>query len=159
MAVPSKHSDKLIFVIKPSQWINFGWLLIAVLFAFIIKLWLNISLGWAAIPFTIWLWKCVVTSCWQFQCHEKTITERKGVFSMTKIEIHYFRIKSIRIDKPFLFRLVGLSNIDLITSDPLIPVLRLYAISNSESMRKYIKEMTDYWRKNSGVKESDIHIL
>ena len=145
----ARETDKLEFIIKPSQWVNIFWFIVTVASAFYIH-------EWAVIPGIIWLGKWLIINCWEFQFHERTIIERKGVFSVSTREIHYYRIKSVRVEEPFFYRFVGLSSIDIITSDPMIPIMRLYAIGNMDEIRNYVKEMTTYWRKAQGVKEYDL---
>ena len=149
MKIANNETDNLEFIIKPSQWVNVFWFIVTGVSVFYLR-------EWAVIPAVIWLGKWLVINCWEYQFHEKTITERKGVFSVSTREIHYYRIKSVRVEEPFFYRFVGLSSIDIITSDPLIPVLRLYAVGNMEEIRTYVKDMTAYWRKVQGVKEYDL---
>ena len=144
-----RETDNLKFIIKPSHWVNIFWFIVTVASAFYIY-------EWAVIPGIIWFGKWLVITCWEYQFHERTITERKGVFSVSTREIHYYRIKSVRVEEPFFYRFVGLCSIDIITSDPLIPVLRLYAIGNMERIRSYVKDMTTYWRNAMEVKEYDL---
>jgi membrane protein YdbS with pleckstrin-like domain len=99
----------------------------------------------------------LIITCWRYDFNERTISERKGVFNVSTREIHYFRIKSIRVEEPFLYRFVGLKTYNLVTSDPLIPIFRIYAISDDGSLRDYLKKKATYWRKEMGVKETDFH--
>lgn len=140
-------TDKTIFIIRPSQWANFGWFLFAVIGCILI------------IPLLLGLWNFFVIKYWEYQFGERTITERKGVLSVEKTEIHYFRIKSIKVEQPFFLRIVGLSNIVIITSDPGRHNFQLYAIGNGDKIRDYIKEMTYFWRKKLNVSEHDIFNL
>ena len=143
----NRGTDKFEFDIQPSQWVNIGWLIFA------------IACYWLYFPLVLLLWYYAVVYFWHYEFRERTIAERKGVFSTDKVEIHYFRIKSIKIEKPFLMRLVGLSNILIITSDPFRPVLRLYAIHNGEEIRERIKDYTYHWRKSQKVNEYDLFNL
>lgn len=150
-------TDELIFVVKPSQLVNIWWLLlflILITFGFIIEMyWFGTITG------IIWFSKWLIVKCWSFRFHEKTIAERKGVFSVVTREIHYFRVKSVRHHEPFLLRIFGLSNVVLVTSDPWIPVFRVYAIRDGKEMVKSIKETVSIWRRERTVKEQDIHPL
>ena len=96
-----------------------------------------------------WLWKFAVIECWIFIFDEnsETIVERKGVFYVRKVEIQYFRIKSIRVMKPLWQRIFGLSTVQIITSEPFKPFLTVYAISNGEEIARHCKEMAVYWRQ------------
>jgi uncharacterized membrane protein YdbT with pleckstrin-like domain len=142
--------------LKPSQWVNIIWFLLAMAGGYEI---IDTESYLFGIPIIIWIWRFAVIECWRYTFDEnsETIVERKGVLSTTTVEIQYFRIKSIRILKPFFLRIFGLSTVEVITSEPFMPYLRLYAITNGDSWAKYIKEMAAYWRRQKGVKETDFH--
>ena len=148
--------EKVNVTIGPSQWVNILWFLLAAGSGIELAETQNILF---VIPIIIWLWKYLAIECWQYHMNEdtETLLERKGVFSVQKVEIQYFRIKSIRILKPFFMRLFGLSIVEVITSEPFKPYLRLYAIPNGEYWAQYLKEMAKYWRLQKGVKETDFH--
>ena len=148
-----RDTDKLEFVIQPSQLVNLGWLIIAVVAYFYIS---PLSKLWWFFPI-IYVYYYLIIKNWKYEFRERTIGQRKGVFSYNKIELHYFRIKSIKIERPFLMRLVGLSNLILLTSDPFCPILTLYAIENGEEMRERIKDYTYHWRKEQNITEYDVH--
>jgi len=156
--IEETDSDELQFIIQPSQLVNIWWLLLTFL---VIVLVLNSEAPFwpIVIPGFIWFCKWLIVKCWSFQFHEKTIAERKGVFSVLTREIHYFRVKSIRHEEPFFLRIFGLSNVVLITSDPLIPVLRLYGVQHGKQVKNEIKELISIWRRERTVKEQDIHPL
>jgi membrane protein YdbS with pleckstrin-like domain len=150
-------SDNLKFVIKPSQFVNIGWFL---LFAGGIYISLTVRNPWWCVGSgVLWFAKWLIIKCWSFRFHEKTIAERKGVFSVLTREIHYFRIKSVRWEQPFWLRIFGLSNVVLVTSDPLIPMLRVYATYGGEDLKDRIKAQVTKLRRESTVKEQDIHPL
>lgn len=152
------HTDELRRTVDPSQLVNIWWLLWTMAVLVIAKQY-GTPYSLAIIPGFIYICKRIIIACWEFRFHEKTIAERKGVFSVHTREIHYSRIKSIRLDEPFLLRIFGLSSILLITSDPYIRVLRIYAVYNGEEMVDYIKQRISIWRQNRGVGEHDIHPL
>ena len=150
-------TDEIQFIIKPSQLVNIGWVLLflgGIILSFKFQNpWLCVGSG------VLWFAKWLIIKCWSFDFHEKTIAERKGVFSILTREIHFFRIKSVRFEQPFFLRIFGLSNVILVTSDPLIPILRLYAVQGGENIKEYIKEQVSIWRRERTVKEQDIHPL
>ena len=140
---------KIQFILKPSQFVNIGWFLAAAGTAFITPA-IGIFFG------VIWLWNCLVIAFHEFQFAERTITEKQGVLNIRIREVHYYRIKSIRMEEPLLYRLVGISRIELITSDPLIPAISIFAIDKGDEVRNYLKEMTVLRRQEQGVKEYDL---
>jgi len=142
--------------LKPSQWVNILWFIIA---------WAAVIFGiglyqyWMLI-FTIpWIWKALELEFWRFQIDNETdsIIERKGVFSVKTVEVKYFRIKSVRIMKPFFLRIFGLSTVEIVTSEPFQPYLRVYAIRNGDEWVQFFKENAIYWRDELGVRETDFH--
>ncbi|HOG38277.1 MAG TPA: PH domain-containing protein [bacterium] len=142
--------------VKPSQWANILWFILAIIgagqFSYTGQYFYLLLVIW-------WLWKFAVIECWVFIFDEnsETIVERKGVFYVRKVEIQYFRIKSIRVMKPLWQRIFGLSTVQIITSEPFKPFLTVYAISNGEEIARHCKEMAVYWRQQKGVKETDFH--
>lgn len=144
-------TDETLFVEKPSQWVNIFWLTMAV-GSFVTE-----SVLVVIIAMSIWLWQYLVIECWHYRFGEKTITEKKGVLSHEIVEVHYSRIKSIKVEKPLLYRLVGLSRILIISSEPYKPELRLFALKDGEEYKRYIKGQVENWRNNTGVKETDFH--
>ncbi len=107
----------------------------------------------------IWFSNWLIITCWSFRFREKTISERKGVFSVVTREIHYYRIKSVRHHEPFFLRIFGLSNVILVTSDPFTPIFEIHAIRGGDELVQSIKEETSIWRRERTVKEQDIHPL
>lgn len=150
-------TDALVGIIKPSQLVNIGWLL---LFLGSVAIGVYFQMYWmGTISGIIWFSKWLIVKCWSFRFHEKTIAERKGVFSVITKEIHYFRVKSVRWHQPFWLRIFGLSNVVLVTSDPLIPILRIYGVRNGNDLVKSVKEEVSRWRRERTVNEHDIHPL
>jgi len=161
--------SKINVLLKPSQWVNLPWLLCAIVSAYLLFITAGIDeygniipsqINWLfVIPIIWWFWKYLTISCWSFYMNEDsaTIIEKKGVFSVTNVEIQYFRIKSVQVWKPFLLRIFGLSSVQIITSEPFKPFLLLYAITNGEGWAHYCREMANYWRNKKGVKETDFH--
>jgi membrane protein YdbS with pleckstrin-like domain len=152
-------SDNLEFTQKPSQWTTFVWIIlvsITIIVSVVYSIpFLSIVSGVFAVG---WICNRILISCWKYDFNERTVSERKGVFNVHTREIHYFRIKSIRVEQPFFFRMVGLSTYNVITSDPLIPIFRIYAIEDNGSViRDYLKKKAIYWRNEMGVKETDFH--
>jgi uncharacterized membrane protein YdbT with pleckstrin-like domain len=155
-------------LLKPSQWVNFPWFIIAAGSGY---LFFSTSIDeyglfdvtqahWIfVVPIIWWLWKYLVINCWNFYMDERseTIIEKKGIFSVTTIKIQYFRIKSIQVWQPFFLRIFGLSTVQIITSEPFKPLLLLYAIRDGESWSQYCLDMAKYWRTQKGVKETDFH--
>lgn len=144
--------------IWPSIWVAFPWLLVALAFTTILTRWLG-AWGWI-IPLAFYLYKGLeLVFCHSYTFNDNTgiITERKGVFSVHKVEVHYFRIKSVQVKKPFFMRLVGIANVEVITSEPFKPFLRFYGIRQADEWAKFLQNAAEWWRNENGVKETDFH--
>jgi membrane protein YdbS with pleckstrin-like domain len=94
---------------------------------------------------------------WSYDFNERTIVETKGILNVTRTEIHYYRVKSIRIEEPLVMRILGLSNVYIKTSDPYQPELKLYAVPNGTQLRNQLRVDTDMRRKEEGVREYDLY--
>ena len=132
---------------KPSQWLNFGWVLLT-LVGFIIP-----PVG--IVFLTILVWKMLVIHFWRWDITLDSLMEVKGVLNVTTDEVQLFRVKDIRLYEPFFYRLVGLSKLYIITSDQYRPVIVLDGIRDGKSKREMFKNMALKHRKNQGVREFD----
>lgn len=139
----SHYSDNLEVEITPSQWTNFAWFIAgAGLFIFVV-------------PPIIAIGKYLEVLFWKYQFREQTIIERKGIFSVTRTELHYYRVKSIVIEEPFWMRFFNLGNITIISSDPYQSVLRLWAVPQPLELKEAIRERVHFMRKKENVREFD----
>lgn len=167
--------------LRPSQWVNILWFLIAVFCVYQIivinseiteyssydeydlydyeSLSINPFTWFYLIGVLWWFWRFLVIRCWSFYMDEDSeiIVEKRGVLSRRITQIQYFRIKSVQVWQPFFLRIFGLSSVQIITSEPFKPVLIIYAIKDGEAWSLYCKEMAKYWREVKGVKETDFH--
>jgi len=141
------YSDKLIKTISPSQIINVGWIVLGIL------------LMKTIIGPVVALIKILDVYFWRYEFRERTIIERRGILSVTRREVHYYRIKSIKIDEPLWMRIFDLAKVSIITSDPYKPEIVLYAVPDGIDLREELRTTTDQWRKIEGVKEFDLHNL
>lgn len=135
------------FSIKPSQWINIGWILFGII---------GLPL---VIPTLIAIYMVAHVYCWSYEFYDDQIIIQKGVFNVTRTELNVHRIKSVRLQQPFLYRLVDLSTIELVSSDPLNPYTQIVAIPMGEVFVESIQEQIIITKEAKGIKESDIHIL
>jgi len=141
------YSDTTHRVLRPSQWVNFPFFVLGVVFFFT---WLFPILA---------LVKWLEIYCWKYEFGERTIVQKKGILSVTITEISYYRIKSIKIYEPFWMRFFGLSNVTILTSDPYQRELLLYAVPNGKEIRSLLRSTTHKRRREEGVKEFDMFSL
>lgn len=141
----STYQDDIVFTTKPSHWMNaplyVGCLAVALVFP---------------LSLVLLIYKMIEISCWKFEFRAHTIVEKKGVFNIQQTENHYFRIKSVSLEKPLLYRLVGLAILKIETSDYAKPQLILNGIANAENIHRFIKQKTHEGRKTEKVREFDL---
>jgi uncharacterized membrane protein YdbT with pleckstrin-like domain len=137
-------SEKEIWNGNPSQWINFSSYL----------LWL-LPFGWLGLGIVISLWKYLTVKTWRFRITNERIIDEKGVLSRVTNELELFRVKDITLQQPFWLRLVGLSNIQMITSDRSNPLFIIPGVKNGKKLREELRSVIDKRRTEKGVIERD----
>ena len=80
---------------------------------------------------------------------------QKGILTRTTDEIELYRVKDIRLVEPFLQRLVGLSVIEITSSDRTNPNLSLAGIKNGDVLRNNLRNQVERLRTNKNVREVD----
>ena len=135
--------------VSPSNFINIGWALIIPISSY-----MNPFLG--ILTLFIFIYKMIEVNCWKYEFYDDVVVEKKGVFTVTREEVYYSRIKSIMVEEPFLMRLVGLQVIHVITSEQFKPKFTFYAIEGGEHVKKLLDKLVLMSRKNSGIRELDI---
>ena len=143
--------DNLLFSMSPSLYTIIGYVITS-LFLFG-----NFGGNVVSIIFLVFtLYKIIYVLTWKYDFHKNTIRESNGVFSVTQQEIHYFRIKSVIVQKPILLRIVGLGNIKLLTTDPNLPEMTIYAV-DTDLLSETIRETTQNERKYKKLQNIEFH--
>jgi|TARA_B110000305_G_C19107303_1_gene478075 uncharacterized membrane protein YdbT with pleckstrin-like domain len=137
-------SEKDIWNGSPSQWINFTSYL----------LWL-LPAGWLGLGVLFSLWKYLTVKTWKFRITNERIIDEKGVLSKVTNELELFRVKDITLQQPFWLRLVGLSNIQMVTSDRSNPLFIIPGVKNGRELREELRIAIDKRRTEKGVVERD----
>lgn len=78
----------------------------------------------------------------------------RGVFSLQKDLMEYYRIKDLSLFKSFWMRLIGVERLTIISSDKSNPILFLKGLPNSD-MVFWLRNMVEAKRMTSGVYEVD----
>jgi uncharacterized membrane protein YdbT with pleckstrin-like domain len=110
---------------------------------------------WLVIPIFIALWRFLVVKTWKIEITDQRLIEEKGVLSKKTDELELYRVKDIRLDQPFFLRLVGLSNVILVTSDRTNPIVRIPAITDGKNLREKLRAAVDIRRDKKRVRETD----
>ena len=133
-------------IIKPSQWMNLGAIILGVAGAFIFPPILLLPVI-----------KILETYYWQFIFNERGIIVRKGILNVERNEILFHRIKSIRIEEPFLYRLVGIANLYVTTSDQYVKEYKFPAIPSALPLYEALRDRIENKRRSEKTRELDIY--
>lgn len=133
--------------LRPSQWTNIGWVLVGVGLYFLI------------LPPFIAIYKIIEVYCTRYDFYDDLVTIRTGVFSVDRREVGYHRMKSIRVEEPFLYRFVGIGNVHVVTSDRYADEVLFNAIPGTKVFVDELRDAVDYHREKKGLKELDLFDL
>src|SRR5256885_15648757 len=125
-----------------SQWKNFGFFVfqlllasaIVILFAMVRRQSAEVSnfapyiLILLAVPIFIAGKRYLQTKCKIYELTGERLKTTEGVFSKVTDTLEWYRVKDIKTQQPFLYRLAGLENVQLDTSDVETPTVFIEAI-------------------------------
>jgi len=136
--------------VSPNQLLNIGYLIIL-----LTLLYLDIR-PLAVVALIILIIKALNLYCTTWTIQQDILIEKTGILNVNTEEVLLYRVKDIRLYEPLLYRLVGLSQLTIITSDYTNPSITLYGIKNGEKLMNIIRQLVANSRKVEGVKEIDI---
>ena len=134
-------------ILKPSQWINLGYILFGLIGSPLV------------IPPLIMIYKILDVYFWRFEFYHDYIIERRGVFTVNRRELYFFRVKAIQHNAPFLYRFVGISNVIIISSDPYANFFQFKAIYKGLEFSNAFRELVHEGRKKNKIRELDFYQL
>ena len=100
-------------------------------------------------------WQILRVYCTCYEIDPEELRHYSGVLSRKHEFIENYRIKDYVIEKPLIYRLFGLGNLTVYTSDKTTPVLRLYAIPDPEEKYKILRGLVELSRREKHVFEVD----
>ena len=93
--------------------------------------------------------------CIRYEIDTEELRCYSGVFNKKHEFIENYRIKDYRIDRPLIYRMFGLGNLIVYTSDKTTPVFRLDAIRDPEEKYKILRGLVELNRREKHVFEVD----
>jgi uncharacterized membrane protein YdbT with pleckstrin-like domain len=140
------EEERTIWEGSPSQWSNFMFYLLCSILTMAFGLGLLLA-----------LWKYMETKLNTFKITDQRIVEKRGILSKITMESELYRVKDIQLREPFLLRIFGLSNIQLITTDHDTPLLTIKGLDNGEELREHLRLAVDNRRDLKKVREIDFN--
>lgn len=139
------ESERTIWEGSPSQWLNLGPFL-----AFLFFFWLVVPAFWA-------LWRYLQVQTTKYHLSTQRLSIRTGVFNVRSVDIEHYRIKDHSLEQPFFLRIVGLGNVEIITSDLTDQHITLRAIEKPDEIREHLRKSVEAVRDAKGVREIDLN--
>jgi uncharacterized membrane protein YdbT with pleckstrin-like domain len=127
-----------------SQWKNFGVFILCGLFC------------WLLVPIFIALARYLQTKCKVFELTTERLKITEGVFSKVTDTLELYRVKDIETRQSFLYRMFGVENVQMNTSDTSSPFIFLEAIPGDVKLADKIRNQVEIIRQQKGVREIDV---
>jgi uncharacterized membrane protein YdbT with pleckstrin-like domain len=93
--------------------------------------------------------------CIRYEITLEELKHHSGVFSRKHEFIELFRVKDFRIERPLIYRMFGLGNLIIYTSDKTTPVFRMEAIPKPEDTCMILRGFVARNRREKHVYEVD----
>lgn len=93
--------------------------------------------------------------CIRYEITQEELKHHTGIFSRKHEFIELFRVKDFRIERPLIYRLFGLGNLIIYTSDKTTPVFRMQAIPKPEDTYAILRGFVERNRREKHVYEVD----
>jgi membrane protein YdbS with pleckstrin-like domain len=153
-----------------SQWKNFGFFVlqlllaaaIVVIFVMVRRQSSEVSnfapyiLILLAVPIFIAGKRYLQTKCKIYELTSERLKMREGVFSKVTDTLELYRVKDIETRQPFVYRLCGIENVQLNTSDTSSPFVLIEAIPHHVGLGDKIRNQVEIIRQQKGVREIDV---
>lgn len=154
-----------------SQWKNFGFLLLQLLIAIAILIMVAVwerSGSPEVRKFSVFILllltvpifsagkRYLQTKCTVYEVTMERLKTTEGILSKTTDRLEFYRIKDIEKRQPLLYRLCGIENVQLNTSDTSSPLVIIEAVPQSVGLADLIRNHVEAIRQQKGVREIDV---
>ena len=111
---------------------------------------------WLIVPIFIGFRRYLETKNKVFELTNERLKMTEGIFSKITETLELYRVKDIEVLQPFIYRIVGLENIKVNTSDLSSPVILLDGISQKIGFADKLRNQVEIIRAQKKVRELDI---
>lgn len=154
-----------------SQWKNLGLFLLQFLVAVAIVVIFAVVSGSASpeiqkfasfillllvVPIFIAARRYLQTKCTIYEITNERLKTTEGILSKVTDTLEFYRVKDIERQQPFLYRLCGIENVQLNTSDTSSPLVVIEAVPRKVGLADLIRNQVEAVRQQKGVREIDV---
>lgn len=127
-----------------SQWKNLGVFILCGLFC------------WLIVPIFIALSRYLQTKNKTYELTTERLKITEGIFNKVTDTLELYRVKDIETRQPFLYRMLGIENVQMNTSDTSSPFIFIEAIPSTIALGDKIRNQVEAIRAQKGVREIDV---
>lgn len=111
---------------------------------------------WLIVPIFIGLRRYLETKNQVYELTTERLKMSQGIFSKVTESLELYRVKDIEVLQPFIYRMVGLENIKVNTSDLSSPEILIDGISQKVGLPDKLRNQVEVIRQLKKVRELDI---
>jgi uncharacterized membrane protein YdbT with pleckstrin-like domain len=111
---------------------------------------------WLIVPIFIALTRYLQTKNNVFELTTERVKMTEGIFSKVTETLELYRVKDIEVRQPFIYRVLGLENIVVNTSDLTSPLILLEGIPTKVGLADKLRNQVETIRAQKKVRELDI---
>ena len=137
-------AEEIVWRGTSSQWKNFGVFVLCALFC------------WLIAPIFIAVARYLQTKNKIYELTTERLKISEGIFSKITDTLELYRVKDIETRQPFFYRMVGVENVQMNTSDTSSPFVFIEAIPSTVALADKIRNQVETIRTQKGVREIDI---
>jgi len=109
-----------------------------------------------AVPIFMALARYLQTKNKVYELTTERLKITEGVFGKVTDTLELYRVKDLETRQPFLYRLIGIENIQINTSDVSSPFIGVAAIPAAVGLADKIRNEVEAIRQQKGVREIDV---
>jgi uncharacterized membrane protein YdbT with pleckstrin-like domain len=113
-------------------------------------------LGLLVIPAALALWYWIRTRTVVYEITTERVKTTVGLFSKRTDELELYRVRDITLFQPFKYRLFGLGNIVLNTTDATSPVVTVECIPGAGEVRERLRDATEICRDRKRARITEL---
>ncbi|MCW1886779.1 PH domain-containing protein [Luteolibacter flavescens] len=153
-------SEEVLWKGSPSQVLNLGKYVVGILLTVglaIAGAFPGLQLLWIALvlPLGWMLWVFIETKSIRHELTTERIKLSAGVFNQKLDDVELYRVKDTSMERPFWYRVFGLSTLIIETSDRSQPRIEIKAVRNGDGLRETLRKQVEFWRDRKRVREVD----
>ena len=108
------------------------------------------------VPIGIVLSRFLATRTKNYELTNERLKITEGIFSKVTDTLELYRVKDIETRQPFVYRVMGIENVQLNTSDTSSPFILIEAIPCAVGLGDKVRNQVETIRQQKGVREIDV---